>query len=100
LVAAVSDELQEQDSIVAAGVEIGEAEDMLLPMAPAWPIQEWMPTAWVAHDRASASAADGSRDDRAPQSIDQLAEAVIAAHMLSSQSEESASSHSSSRQSA
>lgn len=100
LESAVSDELQAQDSIVLAGVEVVEAEDVLLPGAPAWPISEQMPTAWVAQDRASTLAPDGPGNDRAPQSIDQLAEAVITAHMLSSLSEDSASSHSSSRQSA
>jgi hypothetical protein len=100
LVSAISDELHVQDSIVSAGVEVAEAEDVLLPGSPAWPISEPMPTAWVAHDTASALAPDGSRLDQALQPIDQLAEAVIAAHMLSSQSEDSASSHSSSRQSA
>ena len=102
LVAAVSDELQVQDSVASAGVEVVEAEDVLLSGAPAWPIPERMPAAWVAHDRASSLAPNGPGHDRALQPIDQLleAEAVFTAHMLSSQSDDSASSSSSSRQSA
>ena len=98
LVSAVSDELQ--DGVVSAGAEAVEAEDVLLPFAPAWPIPERMPMAWAAHERASSLAPNGSGHERAPQQIDQLAEAVIAAHMLSSRSDDSATSSSSSRQSA
>ena len=100
LVPAVSDELQVQDSIVSAGVEVVEAEDVLLSGPPTWPISARMPTAWVAHDRTSSLAPNGPGHDRVLQPIDQLAEAVFAAHMLSSQSDDSASSSSSSRQSA
>ena len=47
LVAAVSDELHVQDGVAPAGVEVVEAEDVLLSGAPAWPISERMPAAWV-----------------------------------------------------
>ena len=100
LVAAVSDELHVDGGVVAADLEATEAQDVVLPMATAWPIHERMPTAWLAHERTIALAPSGSGHDRALQPIDQLAEAVIAARMLSSRSEESASSDSSSRQSA
>jgi hypothetical protein len=96
LVLAASDELQ--DSVLPVGLEEVEAEDVLLTGAPAWPIPERMPAAWVAHDRASLLATHGSGHDRAPQPIDQLAEAVTTAHILSSLNDDSASS--SSRQSA
>jgi hypothetical protein len=103
-VAAVPDDLHVPDGIASGGVEVVEAEDVLLAGAPAWPISDLprMPTAWVAHDRASLLAANRLGLDRAPQPIDQLAEAVVAAHMLSSQSDDSAaaSAGSSSRQSA
>ncbi len=85
LVAAVSDELQE--SVLPVGVEDVEAEDVLVTSASAWPVPERMPAVWVAHDRAR-------------QPIDQLAEAIITAHMLSSLNDDSATSSSSSRQSA
>jgi hypothetical protein len=102
LVAAVSDEPRVQDGIVSAGVEVVEAEDVLLTGAPAWPISARMPTARAAHDGASSFVPNGPGQDRVLQPIDQLlaAEAVFAAHMLSSQSDDSASSNSSSRQSA
>jgi hypothetical protein len=102
LVAAVSDDLQgqDQDGGASAGVDIVEAEDVLLSGAPAWPLSERMPAAWVAHEGASSLAPNGPGHDRALQPVDQLAEAVFTAHMLSSQSVESASSDSSSRQSA
>lgn len=83
LVLAPSDELQ--DSALPVGLEEVEAEDVLLSGAPAWPIPERMPAAWVAHDRA-------------PQPVDRLAEAVTTTHILSSLNDDSASS--SSRQSA
>jgi hypothetical protein len=100
LVAAVSDELRVQDDIVSAGAEVVEVEDVLLTGTPAWPISARMPTARVAHDGASSFVPNGPGQDRVLQPIDQLAEAVFAAHMLSSQSDDSASSNSSSRQSA
>jgi hypothetical protein len=59
-----------------------------------------MPAAWVAHDRASLLALSGPAHDRDLQQIDQLAEAVAAAHMLSSLNDGSVTSSSSSRQSA
>jgi hypothetical protein len=98
LVAAVSDD--PQDGIASAAVEDVEAEDVLLPTAPAWPISQPMPAVWVAHDRASLLAPHGSGRDRAPQPIDPLADAVVAAHMLSSRGDDSAGSSSDSRQSA
>jgi hypothetical protein len=100
-VTAVPDELQ--DIGASAGVEDVVAEDVLLTAAPARPISAQLPMAWVANERARSSAPTGSDHDReAPQQLDQLAEAAIAAHMLSSLSDESATSHSisSSRQSA
>ena len=104
LVAAVSDDLLVQDGVAAAGVDVVEADDVLLSGAPAWPIGEPMPAAWVAHERASSLTPNGSGHDRARQPTDQLLEAeeVFTAHMLSSQSDDSAtaSSSSSSRQSA
>jgi len=104
LVVAVSDELHVQDGVAPADVEVIEAEDVLLSTAPAWSISERMPAAWVAYDRASSLAPNGSGHDRALQPIDQLleAEAAFTAHMLSSQSNDSATAHSSSssRQSA
>ncbi len=106
LVEAVSDDLHVPDGIASDGIEVVEAEDVLLPSAPAWPISNLprMPTTWVAPDRASLLAPHGPGHDRAPQSIDQLldVDAVIAAHLLSSQSDDSAaaSAGSSSRQSA
>jgi hypothetical protein len=103
-VSAVSDEPHAQDSIVSAGVEVVEAEDVVLPITPAWPISQQMPTAWVTHDGATSSSPQGPGHDRASQPIDSLAEAVIAAHMLASPSEDGATlssrSNSSSRQSA
>src|SRR5215208_609025 len=103
LVAAVSDELHMQDGVAPADVEVVK-EDVLLSAAPAWSISERMPAAWVDYDRASSLAPNGSGHDRALQPIDQLleAEAVFTAHMLSSQSNDSATAHSSSssRQSA
>jgi hypothetical protein len=102
LVAAVSDDLYMQDGGASAGVDVVEADDVLLSGAPAWPILERMPAAWVSYERASALTTSGPGHDRAPQPIDQLleAEAVFTAHMLSSQSDDSATSISSSRQSA
>ena len=102
LLVAASDELHMQDNGASAGVDVVEAEDVVLSGAPAWPISERMPAAWVAHERASSLAPNGSEHDRALQSIDQLleAEAVFTAHMLSSQSADSANSSSSSLQSA
>jgi hypothetical protein len=102
LVAAVHDDLHVPDGIASGGVEVVEAEDVVLAGAPAWPISDLprIPTTWVAHDRASLLAANRLGHDRAPQPIDQLAEAVVAAHMLSSQSDDSAAAGSSSRQSA
>ena len=96
LVLAAPDELQ--DSVLPVGLEEVEAEDVLLTGAPAWPIPERMPAAWVAHDRARLLATHGPGHDRALQPIDQLAEAVTTAHILSSLNDDSASS--SSRQSA
>jgi len=100
LVLGVSDELP--DGVESAAVEDVEALDVLLTGAPAWPISVRMPTAWVANERASLLAPNEPGYDRALQPIDQLADAVIAAHMLSSLSDDSgtSSSHSSSRQSA
>jgi len=100
LVAAVSNDLHMQDGVAAAGVDVVEADDVLLSGAPAWPISARMPAPWVAHERASSLAAIGPGHDRALQPIDQLAEAVFTAHMLSSRSDDSANSSSSSRQSA
>jgi hypothetical protein len=100
LLATVSDDLHVQDGVVSAGVDVVEAEDVLLSGAPAWPISERMPATWAANERASTLAATGPGHDRALQPIDQLAEAVFTAHMLSSQSDDSANSSSSPRQSA
>ena len=108
LVAAVSDDLHLPDGIAPDGVEGIEAEDVLLTGAPAWPIPhvQRMPTAWATHDRASLLASHGLPHDGALQPIDQLleleADAVVSAHLLSSQSDDSAAAHSSSssRQSA
>jgi len=98
LVFANSDELL--DSAAPGSVDDVAAEDVLLASAPAWPILERIPTAWVAHDRASLLALNGPDHDPARQSIDQLAEAVITAHLLSSLNDDSATSSSSSLQSA
>ena len=100
LVAAVSDELHVLDGVASAGVDVVEADDVLLSGVPAWPISERMPAAWVAHERASSLAPIGPGHDRARRPIDQRAEAVFTAHMLSSQSDDSANSSSGSRQSA
>ena len=104
LVAEVSDDLQVHESVASAGVDVVEAEDVLLSGAPASPIVERMPAAWLAHQHASSLAPNGPGHDRAVQPNDQLleleAEAVFTAHMLSSQSDGSANSNSSSRQSA
>ena len=97
---AVSDELLVPDGVASAGVDVVEAEDVLLSGAPAWPISERMPAAWVTYERASSLTANGPGYDRTRQPIDQVAEAVFTAHMLSSQSDDSATSSSSSRQSA
>src|ERR671912_2403908 len=99
LVAAVSDELHVLDGVASAGVDVVEADDVLLSGVPAWPISERMPAAWVAHERASSLAPNGPGHDRALRPIDQRAEAVFTAHMLSSQSDDSANASSSSRQS-
>src|SRR3954465_963317 len=40
-----------RDSAAAGSVDDVAAEDVLLASAPAWPILERIPTAWVAHDR-------------------------------------------------
>ena len=98
LVMAVSDELP--DSVTSAGVEDVEAEDVLITGAPAWPIPARIPAAWVTHDRASLLTPDEPGLERDLQQIDQLTDAVIAAHVLSPLSDESGSSHSTSRQSA
>jgi hypothetical protein len=100
LVAAVSDDMLVQDGAAPAGVDVVEADDVLLAGAPAWSISERMPAAWVAHERAISLTPDGPGLDRAPQPIDQLAEAVFTAHVLSSQSDDGANASSSSRQSA
>jgi hypothetical protein len=102
LVAAVSDELHLADGVASAGVDVVEAEDVLLSGAPVWPLSERMPATWVSHDRAISLAPHGPAHDRALQPIDQLlaAAAVSNAHMLSSRSDDSASSDSISRQSA
>jgi hypothetical protein len=102
LVAAVAEDLQVQESVASAGVDVVEAEDVLLSGAPAWPILERMPAAWLAHQHASSLAPNGPGHDRALQPNDRLleAQAVFTAHMLSSQSDDSANSNSSSRQSA
>ena len=102
LVAAVSDELLVPDGVASASVDVVEADDVLLSGALAWPILERIPAAWVAHERASSLTANGPGHDRPGQPTDQLleAEAVFTAHMLSSQSDDSATSSSSSRQSA
>src|SRR5215212_11808536 len=75
LEAAVSDELHVPDGVVAAGVDVVEAEDVLLSGAPAWSISERMPAAWVAHQHASSLAPNGPGHDRALQPNDQLLEA-------------------------
>jgi hypothetical protein len=102
LVTAVAEDLQVQESVASAGVDVVEAEDVLLSGAPAWPILERMPAAWLAHQHASSPSPSGPGHDRALQPNDQLleAQAVFTAHMLSSQSDDSANSNSSSRQSA
>jgi hypothetical protein len=97
-VAAVSEE--PPDSVASAGVDDVEMEDVLLPTALAGSISQPMPAAWVTHEHASLLAANGSGLNQTPQQVDQLAEAVVAAHMLSSRSDDSAGSSSSSRQSA
>ena len=91
-----------QEGIASAGVDLVEAEDLLLSGAPAWQILERMPTVWVAQERASSLTPNGPGYDRALQPMDQLleVETVFTAHMLSSQSDNSADSSSSSRQSA
>jgi hypothetical protein len=101
-VAAVSDELHAQDGVVPTVIDVVEADDVLLSGVPVWPISERMAAAWVAHERASSLAPDGPDHDRPLQPINQFleAEAVFTAHMLSSQSDDSANSSSSSRQSA
>jgi hypothetical protein len=97
LVSAACDELL--DSAAPAAVDDVE-EDVLLTSAPAWPILERMPAAWVAHDRAGLLALNGPDHDRTLQPTDQLAEAVVTAQMLSSLNEDSTRSGSNSRQSA
>src|SRR3954468_23547110 len=92
LVLAASDELQ--DSVLPVGLEDVEAEDVLLTSAPAWPIPEQMPAAGGAHDRASLLDTHGPTHDRAPQAVDQLAEAVTTALILSSLNDDSAGSSS------
>jgi hypothetical protein len=94
---AFSDELH--DGVASTGVDV-EAEDVLLASAPAWPISERLPAAWVAHDLASLFAPNEPGHDRVLQPIDQLAEAVMTGHMLSSLNDDSDTSSSSSRQSA
>jgi hypothetical protein len=100
LLAAVSDDLHMQDDGASAGLDVVAADDVLLSGAPAWPISERMPAVWAANERASSLAPNGPGHDRALQPIDQLAEAIFTAHMLSSQSDDSANASSSSRQSA
>jgi hypothetical protein len=102
LVAAVADELDVQDGVTSAVVDVIEADDVLLSGVPVWPISERISAAWVAHGRATSLAPNGPGHDRPLQPIDQLleAEAVFSAHMLSSQSDDGANSSSSSRQSA
>ena len=98
LVPAVADDLH--DGVALVGVEDVEAEDVLLSSAPVWPILEQRPAALVVLDRASRLAPNEPGHDRALQPVDQLAEAVITAHMLSSLNEDSVTSSSTSRQSA
>jgi hypothetical protein len=98
LVPAVSDELD--DGGAPVGVEDVEAEDVLLASAPVWPILQGRPAALVTHDRANLLALDGLDHARAPQPIDQLANAVTTAHVLSSLNDDSVTSSANSRQSA
>lgn len=98
LTSAVVDELH--DGVALVGVEDVEAEDVLLSSAPVWPILEQSPAALVVLDRASLLAPSEPGHDRALQPVDQLAEAVITAHMLSTLNDESVTSSSTSRQSA
>ena len=98
LASAVVDELH--DGVALVGVEDVEAEDVLLSSVPVWPILEQSPAALVVLDRASLLAPSEPGHDRALQSNDELAEAVITAHMLSSLNDGSVTSSSSSRQSA
>jgi hypothetical protein len=99
-VTAVSDELPAQDSVLPVGAEEIEAEDVLLTSAPARPIPVRMPAAWIAHDRANLLQLTGPDHEPALQPIDQLAEAVVTSHVLSSLNDDSVTSSSSSRQSA
>jgi hypothetical protein len=98
LAPAVADQLH--DGVALVGIEDVEAEDVLLSSAPVWPILEQRPAALVVLDRASRLATNEPGHDQAPQPIDELAEAVITAHMFSSLNEDSVTSSSTSRQSA
>jgi hypothetical protein len=98
LVPAVSDELD--DGVAPVVAENVEAEDVLLASAPVWPILQGRPAALVTHDRANLLALDGLDHARAPQPIDQLANAVTTAHVLSSLNDDSVTSSANSRQSA
>ena len=82
------------------GVEDVEAEDVLLSGAPVWPILERRPTALIVLDGASRLAPNEPGHDRAVQPIDELAEAMITAHMLSTLNDDSVTSGATSRQSA
>jgi hypothetical protein len=93
----ITDELH--DGVAVGGVEDVE-EDVLLTGAPVWPILEQRAASLVVLDRASLQAPNEPGHDRGLQPIDQLAEAVITAHMLSTLNDDSATSSSSSRQSA
>jgi hypothetical protein len=98
LVPAVTDELH--DGVALIGIEDVEAEDVLLSGAPVWPILERRPTALIILDDASRLAPSEPGYDRAVQATDELAEAMITAHMLPSLNDDSVTSSSTSRQSA
>lgn len=100
LLTAFSEDQHVQGGGASAGVDVVVAEDVLLSGAAAWPISERMPTVWAANEHANSVAPNGPGHDRALQPLDQLAEAVLTAHMHSSHSDDSANSSASSRQSA
>ena len=82
-----------------AGIQDTVVESVLPPGAETWSLPRGMVAARVDEDRILSLAPGLSAYGQAPRQIDQIADAVIAAHMLSRQGEDDADT-SRSRQSA
>ena len=84
---------------MVAGIEGAVVEDVLLPGTESWSLPQGPLAARGGEDRIVSLAPGMSAADRVPWQIDQIADAVIATHALSRQSEDDAAT-SRSRQSA